>query len=393
MPTFSLILPVYNEEESVHAVVIDALDARESIREATGYDVEVIAVNDGSTDATCRLLTEFDSIRRVDHPTNLGYGVALRSGISEATGELVGFMDGDGTCDPRAFADLIQARADSGADLAIGNRMTPDSQMPFIRRLGNRAFAALVTVLCGSRVTDCASGMRVFPRDLVRKLYPLPDGLHFTPVMTAKALLEGCSILEVPIPYSVRQGQSKLSVIKDGFRFLRSILAAVKLYRPLGLFGAGAALAFVTCFILAYGPIAHYAVHRSLLEAHVYPLILVLVLGTLGAVTFSVGAVAQLLVDAVHARDLAVVLQASTLKLFGYRHAFAVGCVFCASALVILVPNGWELIRTGTTSGHWSYFLLAGLLLILGAHLILLKYLLSILLELLGLLKLQGSGA
>jgi glycosyltransferase involved in cell wall biosynthesis len=176
------------------------------------------------------------------HPKNKGYGAALKTGFSRASGELIGFLDADGTYPPEYFPQLCQI-ALNGADLVIGSRMAgEESKMPLTRRIGNFFFASLLTLLSHHRVTDSASGMRVFKRDILRQIYPLPDGLNLTPVMSTRAVHEGINIKEFPIPYSERVGRSKLSVIRDGSLFMQSMLWTVLSYNPvriLGLLGLG----------------------------------------------------------------------------------------------------------------------------------------------------------
>jgi hypothetical protein len=102
-------------------------------------------------------------------------------------------------------------------------------------------------------VVDPASGMRVFRREALERLYPLPDGLNFTPVMSTRAIHEGVRLVEVPIPYKERVGRSKLSVVHDGMRFLQTIIWTVLNYNPVrvlgglgvGLFGVGCLIAVV----------------------------------------------------------------------------------------------------------------------------------------------------
>ncbi|MDX1523997.1 MAG: glycosyltransferase family 2 protein, partial [Anaerolineae bacterium] len=117
-----------------------------------------------------------------------------------------------------------------------------DSEMPLVRRIGNTIFATLVSIISGRRVTDSASGQRVFRKDILPQLYPLPDGLNFTPVMSTRALHEHINVVEVPITYSERVGRSKLSVVHDGIRFLNTILMTALTYNPvriMGLIGIG----------------------------------------------------------------------------------------------------------------------------------------------------------
>jgi hypothetical protein len=110
--------------------------------------------------------------------------------------------------------------------------------MPLTRRVGNVFFATLLTVLGRQRVTDSASGMRVFRKGILDRLSPLPDGLNLTPVMSVRAIHEGLRTAEVPIAYSERVGRSKLSVVRDGSLFLRSMLWTVLSYNPVRILGA-----------------------------------------------------------------------------------------------------------------------------------------------------------
>jgi glycosyltransferase involved in cell wall biosynthesis len=158
-----------------------------------------------------------------------GVGGALR-GFSQAKGELIGFLDADGTYPPEFFPQLCE-QALKGAELVIGSRMAgAESKMPMTRRIGNIFFASLLSIIGGQRVTDSASGMRVFRRDILERIYPLPDGLNLTPVMSTRAIHERVKITEIPIPYSERLGRSKLSVIHDGRIFLQSMLWTVLTY-------------------------------------------------------------------------------------------------------------------------------------------------------------------
>ena len=138
---------------------------------------------------------------------------------------------------------MYSAAVEQQADIVIGSRMAGEkSEMPKVRRLGNMIFARLVNIVAASNITDSASGQRIFKRSVLEQLYPLPDGLNLTPVMSTRALHERMKMIEVAIPYSERVGRSKLSVVRDGYRFGHSIVWTALNYnpvRPLGLFGLG----------------------------------------------------------------------------------------------------------------------------------------------------------
>jgi glycosyltransferase involved in cell wall biosynthesis len=204
--------------------------------------LELLVVDDGSHDKTAQVASKIKGVTLIRHPQNRGYGAALKTGFARAKGELIGFLDADGTYPPEYFPKLCQS-ALNGSDLVIGSRMAgEDSKMPLTRRVGNFFFATLLSILGRQKVTDSASGMRVFKREILEHIYPLPDGLNLTPVMSTRALHEGVKIEEVPIPYSERVGRSKLSVIRDGRIFLESMVWTAMSYNPvriLGLIGLG----------------------------------------------------------------------------------------------------------------------------------------------------------
>jgi len=242
MHSLSVVIPAFNEEGAIAAILERVLAVRGELSSGGVEPVDVIVVDDGSSDRTAEHVAQVDGVCVVRHDCNRGYGAALKTGLSQAPGELLAFLDADGTYPPEQLPQLCRAVLD-GADMAIGSRMGGmDSRMPLSRFIGNRLFAVLVSLLSNQRVRDCASGMRVFRRSLLPRLYPLPDGLDFTPIMSVRALHEGLRVAEIPIPYGERVGRSKLSILRDGLRFAESIVWNVLSYNParvLGLLGLG----------------------------------------------------------------------------------------------------------------------------------------------------------
>lgn len=238
----SVVIPAYNEEDGITEIATRVLSVRADLKKAGVNHLELLVVDDGSKDRTAQVAAKIKGVTLIRHPKNKGYGAALKTGFAQAKGELIGFLDADGTYPPEYFPKLCQA-ALNGSDLVIGSRMAgEDSQMPLTRRVGNFFFATLLSILGRQKVTDSASGMRVFKRVILKHIYPLPDGLNLTPVMSTRALHEKIKIEEVPIPYSERVGRSKLSVIHDGRIFLQSMVWTAMSYNPvriLGLIGLG----------------------------------------------------------------------------------------------------------------------------------------------------------
>ena len=352
-------IPAYNEEDSIRSIIDRSLEARERIKAACGLsDVEVTVVSDGSTDRTAELAAPYrGQIELIVFDQNRGYGAAIKEAWRLSNAELLGVLDADGTCDPNFFTELCRKIEAEKADVVLGCRMNRQSRMPALRRLGNLLFAWLLRIFSSSAVRDTASGMRVVRRASLPKLLPLPDGMQFTPAMSARALLgEGLKIAEIDMPYHERQGESKLRVGADGMRFLRVILEAAFLYRPwrpLGILGLAALGAAVALMIL---PAVYYLRNRSLAEWMIYRFVVSHLAGTSACLLFGASYLTRKIVRI-------------TMPGGGQKSPNAVG-QFLASGWFWLAPpalmiaGGWlvlpsllELVRTGATYEHWSRFI------------------------------------
>ncbi len=235
---FALIVPALNEEQAIAGTLRRCLAARATVQANTAVDEMVIVfVNDGSTDGTQAVVDqdEFKDVVKVRFEKNLGYGAAIKAGFRATDADLVGFIDGDGTCDPEFCVNMVNDLLSKDADVAIAARLQPDTEMPAIRQLGNRIFAALLGAIAGKSLTDTASGFRVIKRSSLKLMTPLPDRLHYTPAMSAICMLDPrLSIIEVNgMKYKEREGRSKLNVLKDGFRFLFVIMFSACCYSPI----------------------------------------------------------------------------------------------------------------------------------------------------------------
>jgi hypothetical protein len=234
---FALVIPALNEQDAIGNTLRRALSARQKVIDQTPIRrMTVVFVNDGSTDGTQQVVDqpEFAEVVKVRFAHNQGYGAAIKAGWQATDADLLGFIDADGTCDPDYCVPLIQRMEATRADVVLAARLGPQSKMPWIRRLGNVLFAKLLGVVSRKKLTDCASGFRIVRRSSLRLISPLPRGMHFTPAMSAICLLDPrLRIEEVPMPYAERIGRSKLSVLKDGLRFLHVILFTICCYTPL----------------------------------------------------------------------------------------------------------------------------------------------------------------
>jgi glycosyltransferase involved in cell wall biosynthesis len=379
----SVVIPAYNEEDGIVTIIERVLAVRPALAEAGVGDLELIVVDDGSADRTAEM-AELPGVRVVRHPANKGYGAALKTGFNAARGDLLAFLDADGTYPPECFPDLCR-EALAGADLVVGSRRSgAASEMPLVRRVGNLLWSNLVTLLGNRRVIDPASGMRVFRREALEQLYPLPDGLNFTPVMSTRAVHEHVRLVEVPIPYKERVGRSKLSVVHDGMRFLRTIITTALSYNPVRLLGgAGVGLVVLAGLIAAVLVGMRVAGIAALGPGGVASTFAAVVLGIVGVDLFALGATFNYLVTLFHKRPVRQ-------GLFGRpifrtpldRHFWWMGglAVFAGLAFgvvsLILGVQGWPVERL------WLYLLAGTMLMLVGIQLVIFWVIMRVLEEL-----------
>jgi glycosyltransferase involved in cell wall biosynthesis len=385
MNVLSVVIPAYNEEGCIAEIVERVLSIPEKLTASGVEELELIVVDDGSSDRTAEIAAGYTGVRLIRQPVNRGYGAALKTGFSQAKGNLLGFLDADGTYPPEHFPDLCRVALEEEADLVIGSRMSgTESKMPLVRRIGNLIFANLVSLLSNVRVSDSASGMRVIRREALSRLYPLPDGLNFTPVMSTRATHENVNWREVPIPYEERVGRSKLNVLEDGTRFLYTILWTALLYNPVRILG-GISLGLAAVAAIIFALIVGMRL-SGITELGPWGVVGVFTmsLSAVGAVTFfSLGATFNYLVSLFHKRPVRQ-------GLFGKpifdppldRHFGWMGLVSALFGLVagivslVLSLSGWAVERL------WFYLLFAAMALVVGVQLTVFWIIMQVLSEL-----------
>lgn len=229
MKRLSIVIPAFNEEQSIVSTVEKARD----MLNRSGMDGEIIVIDDGSTDATGRL-AESTGVRVVAHQRNLGYGASLKTGIRSSDRELIAITDADGTYPLERLPDLLSSM--TGAEMAVGSRTGETVRIPFVRKPAKWVLNKLANRLTGTRIPDLNSGLRVFTRSLaLRYLNLLPDGFSFTTTITVAALCDGIPVRFIPIDYHTREGSSK---IRPGHfpNFLMLVFRLAVLFRPLKVF-------------------------------------------------------------------------------------------------------------------------------------------------------------
>lgn len=371
MAMLSVVVPAYNEEDGIFAVLTRIIAACSDLtsRAAEIDGFEVIVVNDGSSDSTPTILASFPGIRLLHHSPNRGYGAALKTGFAAARGEYIGFLDADGTYPPECIADLVRTAIDTRADMVVGSRMGDEADgMPLVRKIGNRAFAILLSWIVNEKISDTASGMRIIKRDALACIEPLPDGLSLTPAMSTIALHEGLKVVEVPIPYGVRVGGSKLSVFADGWRFFKAIWGAAETYNPLKFFGAVGIGLVGLAFFLGVSPAIHYLMFREVPLYQIYRLVAVLVLTLTGLNVVTFGIVANHVVATVRKRPVADHWLTRIVEPRRLRNLDRIGLVLMASAVLLNAPAAYNYLTTFRVGVHWSYVLTGAFLFLTGTH-------------------------
>jgi glycosyltransferase involved in cell wall biosynthesis len=369
MTTLSVVIPALNEEDGIAAIMQRVLAVGPALQGVGVARLELIVVDDGSTDGTAAIVNSTPGATLVQHPVNRGYGAALKTGFRAAQGELLAFLDADGTYPPEYFPKLCDTLLRNDYDIVVGSRMAgAESEMPLTRRIGNTVFAGMISLLSRQKITDSASGMRVFRREALEKLYPLPDGLNFTPIMSTRALHEDVRMVEVAIPYSERVGRSKLSVVRDGTRYVQTITWTALNYNPVRILGGLALLLLGLAGLIALATLlARLAGRTEIGPLGAFALFAMLVLAVTGVSLFNLGATFNYLVALFHQRPVKQ-------GLFGKpifdppldRHFWWIGLAGMAVGLglgllsLVLALNGWP------ASRMWFYYLLSATAFLIG---------------------------
>jgi glycosyltransferase involved in cell wall biosynthesis len=384
MTTLTVVIPAYNEQDGIAKIARRVLAVDSELKQVGVDNLELLVVDDGSSDDTAKIAGSMDGVRLIQHLQNRGYGAALKTGFNQASGSLIGFLDADGTYPPEYFPQLCQ-KALNGNDLVVGSRMAgAESQMPLTRRIGNLFFANLLSLVGRQRISDSASGMRVFKREILELIYPLPDGLNLTPVMSTRAVHEGITMAEVPIPYSERVGRSKLSVVHDGSLFLHSIIWTALTYNPVRILGLiGLACIGFSIFVALGLIISRLSGNTTLGPWGVLAIFSALVVGVTGVSVFSLGITFNYLVSLFYKRPIRQGLFGRPLFKTPLDQKFwwmGILSILLGMALgimsLMLGLNGWDIARL------WLYLLGGAMLTLIGVQLIIYWVLLRVLDEL-----------
>lgn len=229
----SIIIPVYNEEKTVAAILKRVNEAK-----IPGVEKEIIVVDDGSTDATAfqisNIQSQISNIKTISHKKNQGKGAAVRTGLEKATGEYIVIQDADLEYNPQEITNLLEPVLQGKAEVVYGTRL---KRLPNFSRdertgrfllhyLGNKFLSLSTSMLYFHWVTDMETCYKLFPRKALEGVVLHARGFELEPELTAKLLKRGYKIFEVPIstnPRGYDEGK-KINTFRDGSKAIWSLL-------------------------------------------------------------------------------------------------------------------------------------------------------------------------
>ncbi len=224
MPAVSIVMPCLDEAATVGTCVAKA----RGWLDRAGLRGEVIVVDNGSCDGSAAVASAAGA-RVVVEPLR-GYGNAYLRGFAEAHGEIIVMGDADDTYDFSDLSPLVEPLSD-GYDMVVGNRLgdgLDPAAMPWLHRhIGTPAINLIIRLCTGVTIGDSQSGLRAFRRGAYEAMGLRSGGMELASEMIVTAKRAGLRVTEVPTHYAVRQGESKLDTVRDGWRHLRFLLLAV----------------------------------------------------------------------------------------------------------------------------------------------------------------------
>jgi glycosyltransferase involved in cell wall biosynthesis len=220
--TLTILIPVFNERTTVSEVI-----RRVKAKELT-LAKEIIVVDDGSTDGTTQVLNNLEdsSVRVLTHNKNQGKGAALRTGLAEATGDLILIQDADLEYDPEDWDKLLKPILSGKANVVYGSRFTGERKNMLLSHwIGNRFLSLVTNLLYSTTLSDMETCYKCFDARVVEPIHIKSNRFDFEPEITAKVLRQGYRIYEVPISYSGREvDEGKKISWRDGFGALKALI-------------------------------------------------------------------------------------------------------------------------------------------------------------------------
>jgi len=218
MPTLSIVIPAYNEEQFIGTLLSQVQAAP---LDRLGVGMEILVVDDCSTDRTSDIVAGVAGVTLLRQPSNGGKGAAVRAGIASATGEYLIIQDADLEYDPQDYLPMMEVLLSGRADVVYGSRYLGKGRHPgqsWAAYLGGRSLSLVCRATTGTYLTDTVTALKLFPRVLLRSLALQTRGFETDHEITAKVLARGLRIAEVPVSYRPRsKAEGKKIGVRDWF--------------------------------------------------------------------------------------------------------------------------------------------------------------------------------
>jgi glycosyltransferase involved in cell wall biosynthesis len=226
-PMVSIVIPVFNEASRIG----NSIQKIDEFRQKTSHSVEIIVVDDGSTDGTVEVIQSYQrsAIKVFRNPENHGKGYSVRQGVLSATGTYVLFTDADLSAPIEEMEKLLDIALREGVEIVIGsravNRNYIEKHQSSFRELGGILFNRMVRLLLGLKVHDTQCGFKLFHREKMRRIFEkqTTPGFGFDPEILFMAQRRQFRIREVPVRWSHSEG-SKVHFLRDGIRMFSDLI-------------------------------------------------------------------------------------------------------------------------------------------------------------------------
>lgn len=221
MEKITILIPVFNEKKSLLELLkrVEAVDF--------GLEKEIILIDDYSTDGTRELYSQIP-YKVLYHDKNMGKGAALRTGLKEATGDIIIIQDADLEYNPDDYVPLVKIVKTGGADVVYGSRLSDtrnQGKFLFLSYLANVTLSFITRILFNTYITDMETCYKVFRADVIKDIEIESNRFDFEPEITAKVLKKGARYMESPISYNARTNdEGKKIGWKDGVQAIWTLI-------------------------------------------------------------------------------------------------------------------------------------------------------------------------